>query len=268
MVTPRGTKAPKLWPAEPRKVRVMVPSGSPAAPCAGVISEPSRVPTVRSTLVMASSIDDRGARPRWPVGRRRGTAWSRARSSPWSWSRVPVTGGVVGRVGHGQDRRRGRARPPSSARRPRSASSRSARPTASSSERRPRAARCSRTSSAMYSKKVVDELGLAVEALAQLGVLGGDAHRAGVEVADPHHDAARHHQRGGGEAELLGPEQGADDDVAPGLHLPVDLDHDPVPQAVDHQGLLGLGQAQLPGDPGVLERGERGRPRCRRRGPR
>ena len=128
---------------------------------------------------------------------------------------------------------------------------------ASSSERRPSAARYSRTSSAMYSKKVSTNSGLPVKRFAQLGVLGGDAHRAGVEVADPHHDAARHHQRGGGEAELLGAEQGADDHVPTGLHLPVDLDHDAVPQAVGHQGLLGLGQAQLPGDAGVLQRGER-----------
>jgi hypothetical protein len=57
--------------------------------------------------------------------------------------------------------------------------------------------------------EVLDELRLAREALAQLGVLGRDADRAGVQVADPHHDAARHDQRGGGEAELLGAEQGA-----------------------------------------------------------
>ena len=114
----------------------------------------------------------------------------------------------------------------------------------------------------------LDELGRAGEALAQLGVLGGDAHRAGVEVADPHHDAARHDQRGGGEAELLGPEQGADDHVAAGLQLAVHLDHDAVAQPVEHQGLLGLGQAELPGDPGVLDRRQRGWRRCRRRGPR
>ena len=60
-------------------------------------------------------------------------------------------------------------------------------------------------------EEVLDELGLAGELLAQLGVLGGDADRAGVEVADPHHDAARHHQRRGGEAELLGAEQRGDD---------------------------------------------------------
>jgi hypothetical protein len=45
----------------------------------------------------------------------------------------------------------------------------------------------------------------------------------------------------------------------PGLELPVDLDHDPVPQPVGQQGLLGLGQADLPRDAGVLERGQRRR---------
>ena len=49
---PRGTKAPKLCPAEPVKVSEMVSSGSPAAPKRRLISEPSRVPTVRSTLEM------------------------------------------------------------------------------------------------------------------------------------------------------------------------------------------------------------------------
>ena len=60
----------------------------------------------------------------------------------------------------------------------------------------------------------LDELGLAVELGPQRRVLGGDADRAGVEVADAHHDAARDHERRRGEAVLLGPEQRADDDVA------------------------------------------------------
>ena len=55
-------------------------------------------------------------------------------------------------------------------------------------------------------EEVLDELRLAHEALAQHRILGGDADRAGVEVADPHHDAAGHHQRRGREAELLGTE--------------------------------------------------------------
>ena len=105
--------------------------------------------------------------------------------------------------------------------------------------------------------EVLDELRLAREALAQHRVLRRDADRAGVQVADPHHDAARHDQRGGGEAELLGAEQGADDDVAAGLELPVDLHDDAVTQAVEHQGLLGLGQAELPRCSGVLERRQR-----------
>ena len=43
----------------------------------------------------------------------------------------------------------------------------------------------------------------------------------------------------------------------PGLHLPVGLHHDAVPQAVEQQRLLRLGQAQLPRRAGVLERRER-----------
>ena len=106
----------------------------------------------------------------------------------------------------------------------------------------------------------LDELGLPRVPGPECRVLGGDPHRAGVEVADPHHDAARDHQRGGGEPELLGPEQGADDHVPARLHLAVDLDDDAVAQIVGQQGLLGLGQAELPGDPGVLQGGERGGP--------
>ena len=79
-------------------------------------------------------------------------------------------------------------------------------------------------------EEVLDELGLAVEPLAQHRVLGGHADRAGVEVADPHHDAAGDHQRRGGETELLGAEQRRDHHVATGLELAVDLDDDAVAQ--------------------------------------
>ena len=106
-------------------------------------------------------------------------------------------------------------------------------------------------------EEVDDELGLAGELLAQLGVLRGDADRAGVEVADAHHDAARHDERRGGEAELLGAEQRGDDDVAAGLQLAVGLHDDAVAQAVEQQRLLRLGQAELPRRAGVLERRER-----------
>ena len=115
-------------------------------------------------------------------------------------------------------------------------------------------------------EEVDDELGLAGEPLAQLGVLRGDADRAGVEVADAHHHAAAHDERRGGEAELLGAEQRGDDDVAAGLQLAVDLHDDAVAQAVEQQRLLRLGEAELPRRAGVLERRERRRRRCRRRG--
>ena len=111
----------------------------------------------------------------------------------------------------------------------------------------------------------LDELGLPGELGPQRGRLGGDADGTRVEVADAHHDAARDHQGRRGEAELLGAEQRGDDHVAAGLELPVHLDHDAVAQTVGQQGLLGLGQTDLPGDAGVLERGQRGRPGARRR---
>ena len=103
-------------------------------------------------------------------------------------------------------------------------------------------------------------LRLAGELLAQPLVLGGDADRAGVEVADPHHDAAGGDQGGGGETHVLGAEQAGHDDVSARLHLAVDLDGDAGAQPVADQRLLRLGQAQLPGDAGRLDRAERRRP--------
>ena len=104
---------------------------------------------------------------------------------------------------------------------------------------------------------VHDVLGLALELLAQHRILRGDAHRAGIEVALAHHDAAFDDQRRGGEAELVGTEQRADDDIAPGLHLAVGLHADAAAQAVEHQCLLGFSQAELPGRAGVLDRRDR-----------
>ena len=57
-------------------------------------------------------------------------------------------------------------------------------------------------------------------------------------MADAHHDASRHNEWGGGEAELLGPEKRGNDDISTGLHLTVGLHHDAVAQAVEHQRLL------------------------------
>ena len=56
---PRGTNAPKLWPAEPLNLSWIVSSGSPAAPWRRVSSLPRIVPTVRLMLRIGSSSDDR-----------------------------------------------------------------------------------------------------------------------------------------------------------------------------------------------------------------
>ena len=95
------------------------------------------------------------------------------------------------------------------------------------------------------------------ELRAQRRVLRGDAHRAGVQVALAHHDAAHGDQRRGGEAELLGAQQRGDGHVAAGLQLAVGLHAHAAAQVVHHQHLLGLGQAQFPGHAGVLDRGQR-----------
>lgn len=140
----------------------------------------------------------------------------------------------------------------------RSVSSSSAWPTASSIVRKPRLGEDLADFLGDELEEVDDVLGLAGEPVAQDGVLGGDADRAGVQVADAHHDAAGHDERRGRETELLGAQQCGDDDVAAGLQLAVGLYDDAVAQAVEQQGLLGLGEAELPGAARVLQGGERG----------
>ena len=214
------------------------------------------VPTVRFTLRTGRS------RCTWsPERSAPSDSWisvlSSAFSRPWSCARGlvarrrPAAAPACGRSGTGPA-----PRSSSAARRRRCPASRRARP-----PRRwcgsPAAARYSRTSCGDEPHEVDHVLGPPVEPLAQLRVLRGDADRAGVQVADPHHDAAGHHQRRGGEAELLGAEQRRDDDVAAGLELAVGLHHDPVAQAVGQQRLLGLGQPELPRPARVLDRGQR-----------
>ena len=95
-------------------------------------------------------------------------------------------------------------------------------------------------------------LRLTGEALAQHRILGGDTDRAGVQMTLAHHDAAFDHQRRGGETELIGTEQGADDDVATGLHLTVNLNADTRTQAVEHQGCWVSARPSSHGEPACL----------------
>ncbi|GBD45728.1 hypothetical protein HRbin41_00543 [bacterium HR41] len=108
--------------------------------------------------------------------------------------------------------------------------------------------------------QVVDDvLGLAGEPFAQHRVLGRHPDGTGVEVADAHHHAAERDQRRGRETELVSAENRGHDDIAAGAHLAVDLDEDPRAQVVAQQRLLRLGEPDLPGDAGVLDRRERRR---------
>ena len=71
-----------------------------------------------------------------------------------------------------------------------------------------------------------------------------------------HHDAAGRDQRRGREAEFVGAEKRADDDVAP-VRMPPSTCTAMRRAAVGDQRLVGLGQADLPGRAGVLDRGQR-----------
>ena len=101
--------------------------------------------------------------------------------------------------------------------------------------------------------KVHDVLGLAFEPLAQLGVLGADAHRAGVEVADAHHHAAHRNEGAGAETEFLGTQQGGDGYIAAAHQLAVGLDAHAAAQTVHDQALVCLSQTQFPRQTGVVD---------------
>ena len=109
-------------------------------------------------------------------------------------------------------------------------------------------------------EEIDDMVGRAREALAQFRILRRHADRTGVEVAHPHHHAPQRHQAGGGKTELFRPQEGGDRHISAGLELAIRLDDDPTAQIVEDEGLMGVGQAQLPRQPGVLDARLRRRP--------
>ena len=80
---PAGTNAPKDCPADPSKVRSMVPSGRPSPPNRRVTIAPSIVPTVRFTLRTGSCRLTGRASSSAP-SHSWISVWSSATSSPWS----------------------------------------------------------------------------------------------------------------------------------------------------------------------------------------
>ena len=57
--------------------------------------------------------------------------------------------------------------------------------------------------------------------------------------------------------ELVRPEQSADNHIAPGFHLAVNLDCDTPAQPIEHQCLLCLGKAEFPRRTRMLDRRQR-----------
>ena len=94
---------------------------------------------------------------------------------------------------------------------------------------------------------------------AQHVVLRGDAGRTVVEMADAQVLAAERHHRRGAEAEALRADDRRLDDVEPGLQSAVGLQPHAMPQIVGAQGLMSLGDPELPRRPRVLDRGQRAR---------
>ena len=105
--------------------------------------------------------------------------------------------------------------------------------------------------------EVHDIFRLAREALSELLVLCGHAGRTGVLGADSHHHAAHADQRCCRKAVFLCAEQGGDRDIAAAHQLSVSLDDDTVSQTVLKQGLMRLGDAELPRQASVMDRGDR-----------
>ncbi len=255
-VTPGASQAPKLWPPEPSSSTAIVSSARPSAPKRRATSPEISPPTVRSLFRTRSESS---------------TALAPFEGGLRALDQLPVAVVVEHRVLR---------------RAPCAGGPRRARPAARAGCVRstPRAFQCSIAGCGLEQVGAADELleaahaelrhvaadflgdeeeevddvlGLAAEARAQLRVLRRDPHRARVEVAGAHHDAADRDQRRGREAELLRAEQRGDDDVATRLQLPVGLHDDPVTQLVHDERLLRLGEPDLPRDARRLDRRDR-----------
>ena len=99
-----------------------------------------------------------------------------------------------------------------------------------------------------------DMLGPPLELGAEILALGGDAGRAGVEVALPGHIAAERDEHARSESEFLCAEQRGDHDVAPAAQTAIGAQANALAQPVRHEHLLRLGETQLPWRAGVLDR--------------
>ena len=97
-------------------------------------------------------------------------------------------------------------------------------------------------------------LGFPLKAPAELFVLGGNAHRAGVLGTDAHHHTAHTDQGCRGEAEFLRSQEGGDGHITAAHQFSVCLQDHPAAQAVFHQASVGFRQAKFPGQARIVDR--------------
>ena len=97
-----------------------------------------------------------------------------------------------------------------------------------------------------HEQVVHDVLRLALEFLAKIRVLGGDADGTGVEMTLAHHDAAHRDERCRAQSDLLGAEQRPDDHITAGFHLAVRLQDYAASKVVHDKRLVGFGNSQFP----------------------
>ena len=99
---------------------------------------------------------------------------------------------------------------------------------------------------------------IAGELATQSFVLCANTHGASIRLALADHDAAHSDQRGGADAIFLGPHHRSHDDVASGAQATIGAQCHPVAQVVHRQNLMRLGEAHLPRQTRIFDRG-RGR---------
>lgn len=100
-----------------------------------------------------------------------------------------------------------------------------------------------------------DHFGLAVETSTELFVLRRDPDGAGVEMALAGHDAADGEERGGAEAEFVGAEKSANDDVAREFQAAVNAKRDAGAEAGADERVVCFAQTDFPRKAGVFDRG-------------
>jgi len=98
-----------------------------------------------------------------------------------------------------------------------------------------------------------DHLRFAIEASTEFFVLRGDADGAGVEMALAGHNAADGEERGGAEAEFVGAEECAYDDVARKFQAAVDAERDAGAKAGADKSVMCFTKADFPRQAGVFD---------------